>query len=667
MLINSLLFILFILFFIVFPADFILRSFKTTVHDDWLVKIGLVMITGIVLVTMFTLITGLLNIPIWSVWIFPLFTFVMFISQITKKNHKILAKKNIRTGKEIYILLIILAGVICQCVSLFRGGWQTESGFVYPSIHDNMWNIAIINELLKHIPPANPAISGEVLKNHHYFYLLFLAVINYITKIDISDLYFRFGPVTVSFVYGTGLYAVTKIFSKKYLTQLLAVLFGYFSGNFAYLGVIFVSKGFDWKGNTFMIDQPFDQIFNPYSVLGFALMLFAVYCINNFLIQKVQNTGLLAVTSLIIGSSYGFKSFGGIILIFSVFISFIISVFLKLNIKFFYPLLLSAFIFMMVFFLITDLKSAGMHFYPGWILTDMMTGKDKLNLPYFAGVENYYFQIGNEPGFMKIKIIELMIYIIGNLGTRILGLFYLIYLLIKSFFSKDRKYFAVLFLVFTCCITSLGIPLLFNLGGNAHNIVQFSPYSLVFLGLFLGLATGDLYYKIRGSKHITLAFLFVFISIMLSVPVNVKNILGKITPEGDTVTVNEMNAIKYLRSSDKSGLILLNYKQFQYDPVYIAALSGKSIYLGSPGYARQTGVNPDEKIGKADNIYYKTTDLNFLNNAKISYIYLRKEKYYKITFSNLMGASNSRLLQKVFENDEIVIFSVNNNIKNNSI
>src|SRR3990167_3923278 len=181
---------------------------------------------------------------------------------------------------NILILLVLMIGIVAQNLVLFRGGWKVGSLYLFPSLHDTMWNIALAGELFHHFPPQNPAMAGILLKNNHYFYPFFLAVTRYLTGIHIFDLYYRFGPITVSLLFGFGLYAVSSILTKNTFFRALTIFLGYFSGNFAFFLPLFLGRNLDWKGNTFFSDQPFDQLVNPYSVFGFTLMLFGIYSLS---------------------------------------------------------------------------------------------------------------------------------------------------------------------------------------------------------------------------------------------------------------------------------------------------------------------------------------------------------------------------------------------------
>lgn len=654
MLISAIWFIFFIFFFLILPAKIIFEILRIKKENDVVVDFGINLIFGLVFLVCIMIVMRLLRFPLYTVWLIPLLPLIyLFVNRI--KLRELLHLPTYGKKYQLFIILfIIFVGILGQNIALFRGGWSTEKGLVFPSLHDNMWNIAITNELLYRFPPENPAISGEMLKNHHYFYMFFLSLAGYVTKAHVFDLYYRLGPILISLIYGLGLYSVTNIFTKKTWIKGLAVFLGYFSGNFAYLALLFLGPNFDWKGNTFLIDQPFDQIFNPYSVLGFGLLLFSIYSLYKAVsVEKKTNFGWSIVASMFIGTLYGFKSFGGLIAILALGFT---SIFLFIKEKEIRPMKIMFFslvFFLPVFFLITEPGEVSLHWFPGWILTEMMIGQDKLNLPFYAEVESYYMSIHNILGLLKIKFIELLIYFIGNLGTRLIGVFYLL----KNF----RIYINNIVHTYIICIItiSLSIPLLFNLGGNAHNIVQFSPYALVLLSLYTGIATGEIYYFLYKKKHKIIGFLIVILVVMLSIPVNVKNILGKLAMPNDLISFEQMTVLNYLKNhTDVEDMLILNPKQFNNDPVYVAALSERKIYLASPGYARQAGKNSDDRIKNIDGLYGESIDVEFLKTNKIKHILLLKDLHYPDGYRHLIDGVKNHIFEIVFDNSEVILLKV---------
>ena len=285
MLAPLIIFLFFLLFYVFIPGICFLHLGKIKT-DNILIGTGLAGCTGLILLISLLMPAKIIRFPDFIIYLYPFifaFPYLIFRKKSQKKNVLNVVRILNSTGA---VLLLIMVSSLIQSYTLFSGGVKTDAGIRFHSVHDNLWNISIINELKIKVPPDHPAISGEVVKNHHYFYLYFLALANKITAISVFDLYFRFGPVFVSFLYGLSLYSAAAIFTKKVLFRAVAVFLGYFSGNLAYLAPLFFSNITDWRANLFFADQPFDQIFNPYTVLGFAVFLYAAYSLSFFLRQK---------------------------------------------------------------------------------------------------------------------------------------------------------------------------------------------------------------------------------------------------------------------------------------------------------------------------------------------------------------------------------------------
>lgn len=650
MAISFITFIIFLVFFLYFPVKILFNLLRIEITDK-LTETGLILTSGTVLLTLISLIVRFLGLNFSVLWVLP----VISLFYLIRYSLKISSSVNLMSvifKRNAFILSVILVGVIGQNIVLFRGGWQVPAGFVFPSMHDTMWNIALSAELFAHFPPENPAIAGVMLKNNHYFYPLLLAASRFLTGISVFDLYFRWGPIFVSLLFGLGLYAVSTIFTKKIIFRSFCVFLGYFSGNFAYLLPLFLGSQFDWKGNSFFADQPFDQIINPYSVLGFTLMLFGIYCAAKILQEKKNlSAGFGIIGGLLLGSLYGFKSFGGVTVILALIATTFLQFIFYRRWNLLVLSLISLFVFSGIFFFTTDPASAYLIWSPGWLLTQMMTDRDKLYLPRFAETENYYKMIGNRLGFLKIKFTELTIYLLGNLGTRTAGLIYLVYIL---FIAHVRSPKYIIQFIGALGLIAFSIPLLFNLRNSTFNIIQFTPYGLVLLAVLSGAAAEKLYEFCVSRKKKTLAIFLLLGFLLLSVPVNVNNIAEKLAPPKDVISNEEMSALAFLKVTAKpDDIILIDPSQFHQDAIYVPAISEHRVFLASPGYAIQTGLVPQVRESQI-NDFFKTGDRKFLVKNKISYIYLLKSD---------QDAKKMKLLEDlnikaVFDNSQVIIWKV---------
>ena len=637
MIISSILFLIFLFFFVYLPGiAVVLGLFKIHVKDT-VADIGLSLTFGLSFLILLMAIFQYFQFPATIIFIIPFFSLLILIK--FKKNIVF----NSFDKKSVLIILLLFAFSLIQSFPLLRGGQMTSSGLWFPSVHDNLWNISIINELIKDFPPQHPAISGEVLKNHHYLYLYFLALVSQAVKVNIYDLYFRLGPVFVSFLFGSSLYLVSSIFTNKLFYRLLSVILGVFSGNFAYLVPLFTKSVNDWRGNIFFADQPFDQIFNPYTVLGFSVFLISLYSLSQFVKNKNMSLPWLVLTAVLIGISYGIKSFGGVILIISLTVFSFLAWILFHQKKLLWLWFASILVFLVVFFLISNPGTVSLIFYPGWVLREMMIGKDKLNLPKFADVENFYLGSGNALGLLKVKIIELSIYLIGNLGVRLLGFLFLFKVLLQKKHPVFLKIISLYILILTT--VALTIPLLFNLSGSPFNIVQFTPFGLILLSL----ATALFLESYNLPKTIIL------LVVLLSLPVNVKNFLSKFDDSGDVIDKREVVALDYISKKGRNdGLVLIDPQQFDKSPIYIPALANKRVFLAEPSFAKQTGFDPQYKLAELKwFLSHSLTDYDFLKKNRIAYVYLLKDGSESLFDQN--AALFDNIYRVALENDRVLL------------
>jgi hypothetical protein len=616
--------------------------------NDSLTRLGLFVASNLLFLTLGGALVRLLVPAVSVIWVIPLATilFFVFYKKITREQITFWIK-SLFTKAYFPVYFVILLGILAQNLVMFRGGWESEQGVMFPSMHDTMWSLAISGEFLHHFPAQHPGYAGEILKNHHYFYPLFLSHVSVLTGLSLTVLYFQVGPVLVSFLFGVSLYSLSTIFTKDKKFQALTIFLGYFSGSFAFFVPLIFPHISDWKGNTFLADQPFDQIINPYSVLGFALFLFGAFLLHQLAITKVKRpVGLLLLTSVFIGSLYGFKSFGGLIALCALFFTLCVQMLIQRGWKYVALGIMTVGVFVPVFFAITNTASVSLLWSPGWLLTELMVSQDKLNMPDFVNKENYYLAIGNTAGFLKIKSIELIVYIIGNFGIRLFGVGLLFWL---AFQRKNKERLLIHFLFFSLCV-SFFIPLFFNLGANAHNVVQFTPYSLLIAGIMLGVGIEKWYKK---SGHWSLALTIVIVA--LAVPVNVKNILTKIPAPEEYVSTDQSEALTYLRtSSSEDSVVLIDPRVFkEKDPMYLSALSERRMYLASWGYAVQTGKDPKDRMEKIISFFdaQDESGVSGLVGENIQYVYIQKpmKNQFLEQILEIQG-------KNVFENKSVIIF-----------
>lgn len=623
---TSIIFILFIILFLLVPSlAFSLLSGTFKEEGNNLINIGMLLIYGLVQLVLVALVLGILNVNFNWLWVLPVSSVFYLIFSLKTKNITFLSRKRRLSFYGAITILTVFLGVVTQNTVMYKASISYQSGMTVPSLHDTMWNLALTEELSHHFPPQHPGFSGKPLKNNHYFYPFFLSLINRLMGIDNFNLYYHMGPWFVSLVFGLGIYSVASIFIHDNIFRPLTVLLGYFSGSFAYFLPLFYGSQFNWQGNSFYSDQPFDQIINPYSVLGYAIVLYTIYAIYKFTSKTSRgNRGYMIIAAFLAGTLYGFKSFGGVIIISSMLFLFIWTfIFYKKHVVF-NPTILSLVVFIPIFLYTTDLSKAGLKWIPGWILTEMVSSREKIYLPQWVQIENFYRLQNNTLGLMKFKTAELAIYIIGNFGIRLIGLVYLLFLTTGLLFKKAKRQplDAGVILITLITVLSFSIPLLFNLGQSVHNIVQFTPYSLLMAAIMTGVALELIYRYFQKLDRKPVGIIVILLIIILAIPVNAKNIREKISSKNDLIDQRELTALSYIKSnSQPDDIILIDPRQFDRDQMYVSALSGRRVFLASPDYVRQTADDPSQRLRQIADFFDKGIGDDLFINFGVKYIY----------------------------------------------
>lgn len=206
-------------------------------------------------------------------------------------------------------ILLILLGSISWSLVMVKSGviYSFGLGFWGPNGHDGVWHIALASSLARGSFDM-PVFAGETLKNYHLGFDLFLALINKLTKIPISNLYFQILPPVISLLVGFLVYKFVLGWRKKEKEALWAVFFTYFAGSAGWI----LGKG----ESAFWSQQAISTLINPpfalslvFLLLGLIFMkkrrLLAVICFG-ILIQIKAYAGVLALGGLMVTAIFRF-------------------------------------------------------------------------------------------------------------------------------------------------------------------------------------------------------------------------------------------------------------------------------------------------------------------------------------------------------------------------
>ncbi|MCL5676040.1 MAG: hypothetical protein M1120_02840, partial [Patescibacteria group bacterium] len=212
---------------------------------------------------------------------------------------------------NIFSVFLIISGALASGSILFRSGWQNVGGSLsFTEYRDAFWHLGLMEELVRQIPPLHPGFAPLPLTNYHYFAHLFGASYLFLGVFNNLDFYFRLFPFLLTLLFGLSLYIAGRALTKSVFGANLAVIFGYFTGSFAYVLPLFIRyPGFDWHESSFWLSQPFSMAINPSFALSSFLFLATVFLLTKMSVSPKKELAILI--TLIGGTLIIYKVYAG--------------------------------------------------------------------------------------------------------------------------------------------------------------------------------------------------------------------------------------------------------------------------------------------------------------------------------------------------------------------
>lgn len=491
---------------------------------------------------------------------------------------------------------------------MVKSGWIYDygMGFWGPNGHDGIWHVSLASSLARG-GLEMPIYAGEQIKNYHLGFDLLLAGLHVITRIPITTLYFQILPVIFSVLIGWLVFKLTK--------NLWSVFFVYFGGSLGWM--------FGGGESMFWSAQAISTLLNPPFALSLIFILFGLILIQK---KKYWWAGVIFAILPHIKIYAGILSFAGLL----------VAGFKDKNL--FKTLGLGLLIYLISNFqsLITGARI--LEWQPGWFLETLMALSDRFNWPKFYQAMINYRAAGNWPKAILAYFVAFVIFVIGNTGTRIIGLWK----------SKDYFYLSMI-------AVGLVIPMFFVQKGTAWNTIQFFYYSLFALGILAGISIQ------KAPK------LLKILIVVLTLPTTWQT-MPHYLPSRPPAAINqsELEALKFL-NNQRLGTVL-TYPAivkrtleprplYEYESTaYVSAFSNKPSFLEDEVNLNITGYNwPDRKKEVTD--FWTTKDeqqaQKFILDNKITYLYLPDVANSRPTVNlTKLGMIN------IFENSQVAIWSV---------
>ncbi|KKQ67262.1 MAG: hypothetical protein US86_C0001G0189 [Candidatus Daviesbacteria bacterium GW2011_GWA2_38_24] len=649
---------------ILYPIGYLfLASKKNELHPTEIVALSFCI--GVIIFVLQAFLFSFLDLRFLAVF------FVLLLSGISiYQNKKFLVIPWIKLLKDKLLVLSITLATLVQGFINFPSGYKYKDGLLFWSSqgHDGLWHVSLIEEIKRTLPPINPGISGVELFNYHYLVDVLMGEFARIFPFfDSLDLYFRFFPILFSFMISITIFALMYRWKGSKAIAHLGLLFSVFVGSFGFI-ISFKDSGNIFGGETaFWASQQNTILGNPPHAISHAILpaFFLAFC----LFLKNRSKHWFIISLLLGGVLAGFKVSGGFIMLSGVGVAAFFDFLLNKKKS---TLLLAAFLAILNFLAFKSMTSKDaasfLMFLPWWFIRTMVVVK--LGWIDMELRRQHYLSKGTWNANLRILQLELtalLIFIVGNLGMRILGIIEIIRLVIKEKLNIFKNTFEIALI--TSMFAGLVVVLLFVQKGLIYNNIQFMQYFMLIFGWFAAIST---YHSFKLMKNNILRAVFIAIVTVLSIPTVIGNLIEFYGPNTKPLAVvnnHQIEALKFLKTATPEDSVILNvpfdpylkdkFKEQPkpiyawYDTPYIAALSARKSYLASE-HVTLLGFPTKEREEKMKK-FFEQQDLNwnkqFLKDENINYIYISKDELDR-------PLQMDKSINLVFENKEVLIYRV---------
>ena len=536
------------------------------------------------------------------------------------------------------VFVLLTASTVIRSGTLFPFGL----GLWGPNGHDAVFHISLIQSFAQNpLDLSHPQIALEKIGNYHIFFDYLSGLASYVTGLSPTLIYFVIFPILISLLL---IYLLDKLLTKwsyKPGEKILAFFLTLLCGSFGFIPALIQGKPFFSGESSFWANQSVSWLLNPPFALSLVLLIAFLLHVENKrskknLILLVVIGGLLAQTKI-----YSFALIVGALFLTGQWP-------LALLVSFFGSILLLPF---------TKLGSSPFIFRPLWFPESLFASGDRVWWPKMAQAAQTYQAEGNIPKLLAVNIFAVTVFLIGNIGVRLVG--------IKEIFFPSEKSLSKQLAVW---ITVLGIivPLLFIQKVNPWNTIQFTYYSLFFLGVFSAKVLFRFF--TAGRSLLTKTIMFVLL-LTLSLPTTVGTLRDYFTQNSSSrLSYSELSALEFLKQQPQGLVLSKVYSQklsnripepkslYGYvSTAYISAFTGQKEFLSDTINLDITGYDYSDRLNNLLRLQ-NTTDQDwarsFLKENNITYVYQTPLLKFRLNPDQLC-------LNRIFDSGEINIYKFN--------
>lgn len=523
--------------------------------------------------------------------------------------------------------------------------WISNLSLVWPQNlhlgHDSYWHISLIENAFDSFPPQLPIFAGESMRGYNYLLDFFLYLV---TLLGFSSwtTYFIVAPLFyVLFITYLGTYFALKYGkSPQYVVSFLFFLF--LASPFSYL-LAFTKTGniLDaFRYPTTM--QSVTSLSNSSHAFTLLIILFCMILLLNKILT-IRTAILIGILSAI---AIGVKFYGGIVLLFfigiNLFFRYLKDRSLSKLILLSFFILIPSFLSVLFFYQPFDSTKTGsiFGFSPMALIHPLIESPDGIYIPYFVHAR-YYIQAagtGFSPRLLIIELISLVIFIVYNAGTRIIGFFQIF----KLFRNRHKISYFDLSIICTILFSGSLTVLFVQKGGDWWNTVQFFGYTLFLFNIYAARSLQDILLLKGKAKFILVGFIIIA-TLPLGTELVLKSMLNRNI--GLPISVSEVEALAQLKSLPH-GVVFPIPPTF--DSSYVSAYASKPVYYSNSNILSNIGVDDRERKKLVSTFDSLRPEL-----IPGDYVYLKKNTKLKILIRQIRESTKYK---QIYENEEVILF-----------
>lgn len=548
---------------------------------------------------------------------------------------------NVRSFRAEYLTIgIISLGVIAQLGTAFLFGLPTKNGMSLVSIMppDHEWHAAVISQLVKHIPPAQPLMSGIPLQGYHFFGDMIIADFIRVFRIPLVTAAFQYFSMLLSLMFGLSVLAFARVVRLHFISERLLLFLVYFGADFIPFITLLSGNGFRLSmgalesGTSLLMNYPraFAAVF-MFSALGLltvwwerkshAITLsFATALIMAAAVMSKVNVGIMGVIGLIMLGAYAFwkKDYGKL------------------------PMMLLAAVLTGILYLPTNAQSGGLIYTGFWRVQDFIV-QPELNLSRLELARRIFEEHHNTIRVMGYNLFFLGIYVIAIFGLKTVGL-----LQTRRTLRELPGYMHFMLLPGMAVCFVAGMFFIQTVGGA--NSFNFLSTVFIFGSVYAAITLGNI---IRSTRVTAIQMFIVLAILVVSLPRAVYDshrlFSAYFNATGPAVSESDMKMYRYLADTVPDSAVFLrgDYK--------LSYLAEKNVFIGEGdglGVLHNLNARTEEREKIAETIYSST------DSAKIYRLLTDNAIGYVLVGTNTLLSSMSAMLQEIYRNGNTVVLRV---------